>query len=135
MMNGTGSERRTRPVRPQLPPSLRRSLWDNVDGLMLAIAAASIFVHVAFLFYLRGLDPSGLRGVPKLATRSTGERTEREAPCPRGVCLPPPPPLPPPTGTCDPSLLAAELRQHRGALGACYERALHTGAHLGGKLL
>src|SRR5438552_2677736 len=129
-MNGTGSEGRARPVRPQLAPSLRTSLWDNIDGMMLAIAGLSIFTHVAFVVYLRGIEVRNLRGPGPV---STGGRTEREPPCPGGVCLPPPPP-PPVDPVCDPSLVMSALRPRRPALAACYQRALLDNALLGGKL-
>lgn len=43
-------------ARPQLPPSVRGSLIQNLDWMMVGIAAASVVAHFAFVFYLRSID-------------------------------------------------------------------------------
>ena len=43
-------------ARPQLPPSVRGSLTQNLDWMMIGIVALSIFGHFGFVIYLRQVD-------------------------------------------------------------------------------
>ncbi|MGZ3406975.1 MAG: AgmX/PglI C-terminal domain-containing protein [Caldimonas sp.] len=42
--------------RPQLPPSVRSSLMQNMDWMLVAIVAASFLIHFGFVIYLRNID-------------------------------------------------------------------------------
>jgi hypothetical protein len=42
--------------RPQLPPSVRGSITSNLDWFFTTIAAASFFIHLGFVLYLRSVD-------------------------------------------------------------------------------
>jgi TonB family protein len=42
--------------RPQLPPSVRGSITQNLDWMLIAIVSLSLFGHVGFVLYLRQLD-------------------------------------------------------------------------------
>ncbi len=42
--------------RPQLPPSVRSSLIQNMDWMLVAVIAASFVLHVGFVMYLRNSD-------------------------------------------------------------------------------
>jgi hypothetical protein len=42
--------------RPQLPPSVRSSLMQNLDWMLVAVVAASFLFHFGFVVYLRNLD-------------------------------------------------------------------------------
>src|SRR5581483_1457398 len=42
--------------RPQLPPSVRSSLMQNLDWMLVAVVAASFLVHFGFVVYLRNID-------------------------------------------------------------------------------
>src|SRR5262245_16704254 len=42
--------------RPQLPPSVRSSLMQNLDWMLVAVVAASFLVHFGFVIYLRNID-------------------------------------------------------------------------------
>jgi hypothetical protein len=42
--------------RPQLPPSVRASLMQNMDWLLVAVVAASFLLHFGFVIYLRNID-------------------------------------------------------------------------------
>lgn len=42
--------------RPQLPPSVRGSITQNLDWIMIAVAAVSFVGHFGFVFYLRQID-------------------------------------------------------------------------------
>jgi hypothetical protein len=42
--------------RPQLPPSVRSSLIQNLDWMLVAVVAASFLSHFGFVVYLRNLD-------------------------------------------------------------------------------
>jgi TonB family protein len=43
-------------ARPQLPPSVRGSITQNLDWMMVGIVAASFVAHIAFVAYLRQVD-------------------------------------------------------------------------------
>jgi len=43
-------------ARPQLPPSVRGSITQNLDWLMVGILAASLFGHAGFVVYLNSVD-------------------------------------------------------------------------------
>ncbi len=43
-------------ARPQLPPSVRGSLTQNLDWMMVGIVAFSLFAHTGFVVYLRSVD-------------------------------------------------------------------------------
>src|ERR1700761_2360657 len=42
--------------RPQLPPSVRSSLMQNLDWMLVAVVAASFVLHFGFVIYLRNID-------------------------------------------------------------------------------
>jgi len=42
--------------RPQLPPSVRSSLMQNLDWVLVAVVAASFIMHFGFVIYLRNID-------------------------------------------------------------------------------
>jgi outer membrane biosynthesis protein TonB len=42
--------------RPQLPPSVRSSLMQNLDWVLVAVVAASFILHFGFVIYLRNVD-------------------------------------------------------------------------------
>ena len=42
--------------RPQLPPSVRSSLMQNLDWMLVAVVAASFIAHFGFVIYLRNID-------------------------------------------------------------------------------
>ncbi len=42
--------------RPQLPPSVRGSITQNLDWMLIGIVAASLFTHIGFVVYLRQVD-------------------------------------------------------------------------------
>ncbi|HEY2746718.1 MAG TPA: AgmX/PglI C-terminal domain-containing protein [Polyangia bacterium] len=42
--------------RPQLPPSVRSSLMQNLDWMLVAVVAASFLAHFGFVIYLRNID-------------------------------------------------------------------------------
>jgi hypothetical protein len=42
--------------RPQLPPSVRSSLMQNLDWMLVAVVAASFLMHFGFVIYLRNID-------------------------------------------------------------------------------
>lgn len=42
--------------RPQLPPSVRSSLMQNMDWMLVAVVAASFLLHFGFVIYLRNID-------------------------------------------------------------------------------
>jgi len=42
--------------RPQLPPSVRNSLMQNLDWMLVAVVAASFIMHFGFVIYLRNID-------------------------------------------------------------------------------
>jgi hypothetical protein len=42
--------------RPQLPPSVRSSLLQNLDWMLVAVVAASFLAHFGFIVYLRNID-------------------------------------------------------------------------------
>ena len=42
--------------RPQLPPSVRSSLMQNLDWVLVAVVAASFIAHFGFVVYLRNID-------------------------------------------------------------------------------
>jgi hypothetical protein len=42
--------------RPQLPPSVRSSLLQNMDWLLVAVVGASFLLHFGFVIYLRNID-------------------------------------------------------------------------------
>ena len=42
--------------RPQLPPSVRASLMQNLDWMLVAVVAASFLMHFGFVIYLRNID-------------------------------------------------------------------------------
>jgi hypothetical protein len=42
--------------RPQLPPSVRSSLLQNLDWMLVAVVASSFLVHFGFVIYLRNID-------------------------------------------------------------------------------
>ena len=42
--------------RPQLPPSVRSSLMQNLDWMLVAVVAASFIMHFGFVIYLRNID-------------------------------------------------------------------------------
>jgi hypothetical protein len=42
--------------RPQLPPSVRNSLMQNLDWMLVAVVAASFLAHFGFVIYLRNID-------------------------------------------------------------------------------
>jgi hypothetical protein len=42
--------------RPQLPPSVRSSLIQNMDWMLVAVIAASFVLHFGFVIYLRNID-------------------------------------------------------------------------------
>jgi hypothetical protein len=42
--------------RPQLPPSVRASLMQNMDWMLLTVVAASFLLHFGFVIYLRNID-------------------------------------------------------------------------------
>ena len=42
--------------RPQLPPSVRSSLIQNLDWMLVAVVAASFLMHFGFVIYLRNID-------------------------------------------------------------------------------
>jgi hypothetical protein len=42
--------------RPQLPPSVRSSLLQNLDWLLVAVVGASFLLHFGFVIYLRNID-------------------------------------------------------------------------------
>jgi hypothetical protein len=42
--------------RPQLPPSVRSSLLQNLDWMLVAVVAGSFLVHFGFVVYLRNID-------------------------------------------------------------------------------
>src|SRR5947209_11719343 len=42
--------------RPQLPPSVRASLMQNLDWMLVAVVAASFIMHFGFVIYLRNID-------------------------------------------------------------------------------
>ena len=42
--------------RPQLPPSVRASLMQNMDWMLVAVVAASFLLHFGFVIYLRNID-------------------------------------------------------------------------------
>jgi hypothetical protein len=42
--------------RPQLPPSVRSSLMQNLDWMLVAVVGASFLVHFGFVLYLRNVD-------------------------------------------------------------------------------
>ncbi len=42
--------------RPQLPASVRSSLMQNLDWMLVGVLAASFLVHVGFMIYLRNVD-------------------------------------------------------------------------------
>ena len=42
--------------RPQLPPSVRSSLMQNMDWMLVAVVAASFILHFGFVIYLRNVD-------------------------------------------------------------------------------
>ncbi len=42
--------------RPQLPPSVRSSLMQNLDWMLVAVLAASFILHFGFVIYLRNID-------------------------------------------------------------------------------
>ncbi|MCU1279937.1 MAG: putative abductin-like protein, partial [bacterium] len=42
--------------RPQLPPSVRSSLMQNLDWMLVAVVAASFLLHFGFVIYLRNID-------------------------------------------------------------------------------
>lgn len=42
--------------RPQLPPSVRSSLLQNLDWMLVAVVAASFILHFGFVLYLRNID-------------------------------------------------------------------------------
>src|SRR4051812_40869239 len=42
--------------RPQLPPSVRSSLMQNLDWMLVAVIGASFLIHFGFVIYLRNID-------------------------------------------------------------------------------
>src|SRR5438128_8690484 len=42
--------------RPQLPPSVRSSMMQNLDWMLVAVVGASFLVHFGLLIYLRHID-------------------------------------------------------------------------------
>src|SRR3954468_24556832 len=42
--------------RPQLPPSVRSSVLQNMDWMLVAVVAASFILHFGFVIYLRNID-------------------------------------------------------------------------------
>src|SRR5262245_29209098 len=42
--------------RPQLPPSVRSSILQNMDWMLVAVVAASFILHFGFVIYLRNID-------------------------------------------------------------------------------
>ena len=42
--------------RPQLPPSVRSSLLQDMDWMLVAVVGASFVLHFGFMIYLRGID-------------------------------------------------------------------------------
>lgn len=42
--------------RPQLPPSVRSSLMQNLDWMLVAVVGASFLIHFGFVAYLRSID-------------------------------------------------------------------------------
>jgi hypothetical protein len=42
--------------RPQLPPSVRSSLMQNLDWMLVGVMGVSFLIHFGFVIYLRGID-------------------------------------------------------------------------------
>ena len=64
----------------------------------------------------------------------TGERVERDAHCPGGLCPPPRKPVEV-DGGCDASLVDQEMRRRRGAFTACFQETVRHNPGAGGRIV
>lgn len=66
--------------RPQLPASVRSSLLQNLDWLFVGVIAASLFIHLSFVVYLRSVDWPRKPDIEELPDRFVHMMVKKEEP-------------------------------------------------------